>query len=811
MNCVGPNLCGNSSIVDNNLVNSGFLSLPNGGSINSIDTSTISISAQTGLTYCSFNDVPLFVRNISAFGDLQFTFETKYTFEQGGVFSAITGIILLSNTETNGMKEYLIFGSNYNGGPSFNVAVSGSFKTNDKGEEGCDIINPIQFVQQPGNTGSFQITTSTNEGYLKVIRQDAYYFLWRGSLIDEWSFVGSLTTVTSKFNYIGVFTSSYSGIYSANFTNIDFNVPVCNGKLATDETACPFANQVCSSFNGTCECKAGWTGDNCSVPICITPCLNGTCTAPNTCTCHQGYSGELCENNNICFGLPFDAPGVCNSRGTCKGNDKCECINGYTGPNLCGSPYFVGNENFNLTESDWGSITVYQSSPTIDLYINSGGAERNLWNCQNQKQANLALRNIEYPNFSFQTSYSIISIGYGFHSGIILYYEDVNNNTYFIMFGPNVLDNISTASSISIQASLDIDYQMTAQKLSKVNGNYGDFDKPYLNELSGDVKVIRKQIVFTQVGLFLRTFDPYIWASTMIKYTNIEANTPQCDACLIENTECSGNNECNNCNAAGTCVGPNQCLCNAGWKGLRYCNAPSCESAVPTTQTNRYCGKDLGDNYPIPNYEQTWIWNNPIATGFPKLQLNIINETTIKIQSTTTSSNVDYCNNLGGVYYREIPYYIGWSVEARMTNIIYDNNDYASGLILYIPNPKRYYLKLGFHTQNISLSGDLGNGCFENNMVAMPFTNIPDSLYFKISRTAHNAYQFYYRANVNDVWQIIGVIESTVNFNRVGYFTMGYTEYASATFTDFKLSLPSCNGKNYTDPTLCAGKEVFND
>ncbi|KAL9650069.1 hypothetical protein ABK040_016391 [Willaertia magna] len=224
------------------------------------------------------------------------------------------------------------------------------------------------------------------------------------------------------------------------------------------------------------------------------------------------------------------------------------------------------------------------------------------------------------------------------------------------------------------------------------------------------------------------------------------------------------------------------------------------ESTNPNTQ---YCGKSLDYDEPLPNYKQDWTWHNPSVTGYPRLQLTI-NETEIKIKSTIDWHWED-CQNLGGVFYREIPYAIGWSAEARMTNVVFDAY-YSSGLILYIPNPKRYYLKVGFHTNSISLSGDLGNGCFENKVQPIDIFEPPLNYYFKISRTLSNAYQFYFRSNTTSTWNIIGTIDSAINFNRLGYFTMGYTTYSSATFTDFKLNLPTCDGKNHTDTTICSGK-----
>ncbi|CAF4582630.1 unnamed protein product, partial [Rotaria sp. Silwood1] len=42
-------------------------------------------------------------------------------------------------------------------------------------------------------------------------------------------------------------------------------------------------------------CCKGWTGKSCDEPICTVACVNGQCTAPDTCSCHSGYAGEGCQ------------------------------------------------------------------------------------------------------------------------------------------------------------------------------------------------------------------------------------------------------------------------------------------------------------------------------------------------------------------------------------------------------------------------------------------------------------------------------------------------------------------------------------
>ena len=46
----------------------------------------------------------------------------------------------------------------------------------------------------------------------------------------------------------------------------------------------------------TCECSPGWSGYDCTVPICEQTCAhNGNCTLPDTCTCEKGWEGHDCR------------------------------------------------------------------------------------------------------------------------------------------------------------------------------------------------------------------------------------------------------------------------------------------------------------------------------------------------------------------------------------------------------------------------------------------------------------------------------------------------------------------------------------
>lgn len=71
-------------------------------------------------------------------------------------------------------------------------------------------------------------------------------------------------------------------------------------------------------------CREGWTDPftNCLTPVCRPVCSRGTCTAPNTCSCEDGYQGPLC-------GSPVCAAGCVN--GWCTVPGECRCNPGYSG------------------------------------------------------------------------------------------------------------------------------------------------------------------------------------------------------------------------------------------------------------------------------------------------------------------------------------------------------------------------------------------------------------------------------------------------------------------------------------------------
>jgi uncharacterized protein YegL len=82
---------------------------------------------------------------------------------------------------------------------------------------------------------------------------------------------------------------------------------------------------VCA--NGTCTCRAGWSGKDCSLPTCpgTPPCSgHGNCNN-GACSCESGWSGSDCGTGD-CPGSP-----PCSGNGICQ-NGTCNCAPGFTRP-----------------------------------------------------------------------------------------------------------------------------------------------------------------------------------------------------------------------------------------------------------------------------------------------------------------------------------------------------------------------------------------------------------------------------------------------------------------------------------------------
>lgn len=81
-----------------------------------------------------------------------------------------------------------------------------------------------------------------------------------------------------------------------------------------------------------CECPSGWSGHDCTRPVCSSqPCgARQLCVAPDTCACVAGYSNPPACDTPLCVQ-------TCHHGGTCVAPDTCECAPGWFDGN-CTTP-----------------------------------------------------------------------------------------------------------------------------------------------------------------------------------------------------------------------------------------------------------------------------------------------------------------------------------------------------------------------------------------------------------------------------------------------------------------------------------------
>ena len=79
-----------------------------------------------------------------------------------------------------------------------------------------------------------------------------------------------------------------------------------------------------------CQCKEGWTGLDCTKPVCIRSCFSReVCVAPDTCECIPGWTGDDCRQATCVQN--------CENSGYCSAPDTCTCSHGWFDPN-CTTP-----------------------------------------------------------------------------------------------------------------------------------------------------------------------------------------------------------------------------------------------------------------------------------------------------------------------------------------------------------------------------------------------------------------------------------------------------------------------------------------
>jgi hypothetical protein len=143
-------------------------------------------------------------------------------------------------------------------------------------------------------------------------------------------FEDSLTPLDAKFNLPSGISARYG--FSLNESTYVYIADTSNNRIRALSATC---TQICENGGrctgpDICTCPAGWTGVDCTKPVCHSTCgLNSLCVAPNTCACKPGFGGAHCTTP-LCMQ-------TCHNGGSCIAPDTCGCARGWFDSN-CTTP-----------------------------------------------------------------------------------------------------------------------------------------------------------------------------------------------------------------------------------------------------------------------------------------------------------------------------------------------------------------------------------------------------------------------------------------------------------------------------------------
>lgn len=107
----------------------------------------------------------------------------------------------------------------------------------------------------------------------------------------------------------------------------------------------PCLHGTCTAPN-VCTCSLGYMGPHCSQCQTYPGCKHGFCTIPWQCECEEGWGGLFCNQDlNYCTNhKPCKNDGICFNTG--QGSYTCSCVGGWTGVDCS------GESHVNCTGSD---------------------------------------------------------------------------------------------------------------------------------------------------------------------------------------------------------------------------------------------------------------------------------------------------------------------------------------------------------------------------------------------------------------------------------------------------------------------------
>ena len=199
---------------------------------------------------------------------------------------------------------------------------------------GCDVVHELGAVV--ADDYLFQVAVYRGAEALTNDGASAHKTYWNVALGVTAS-VGAceLRTRATADNPDDAFDGMSDGVVSAGavYPYVSWAVPL--GACASEELTFGGSGPVRTQYTAASPTAPdsfdyGFAPGLPPAPVCADGCVNGTCTAPDTCTCTPGYEGPTCAvNHDDC------APDPCLNGGTCSdGVDSfsCACAAGYEGP-----------------------------------------------------------------------------------------------------------------------------------------------------------------------------------------------------------------------------------------------------------------------------------------------------------------------------------------------------------------------------------------------------------------------------------------------------------------------------------------------
>ncbi|XP_065356782.1 epidermal growth factor-like protein 6 [Calliphora vicina] len=157
--------------------------------------------------------------------------------------------------------------------------------------------------------------------------------------------------------------------FELDANNSSLCIPICEPK-------CPKFSKCIKSIPpnpNRCQCISGFAknkkSETCE-PVCTNKCVNGFCSAPETCGCNKGYELDYTNKTNC---KPKCEP-ICSAHSSCVAPNKCKCNAGYSRNKITDNcdPICrdkITNSRCIAPPNTWTCIDKYQHDRKIDKCV----------------------------------------------------------------------------------------------------------------------------------------------------------------------------------------------------------------------------------------------------------------------------------------------------------------------------------------------------------------------------------------------------------------------------------------------------------